>query len=366
MYSIPFLILIAIVLSIYYISARLSWAFGFNKWWTMGGVGAIAIGSFAAMVMIMQGNYTSTVSHIISNITNITIGVMMFTVCTMLVLDLVNIFVKFQPAVWGYIALSLTALVSGYSLWNASNTRVYEVDITLPNLTKPMRIAHISDTHFGHYWGERKARELVDMVKKASVDAVVITGDMFDGRIRLNNDVIKPFTELDVPIYFSEGNHDSYSGSQDIKRLLEQNGIIVLENEKVELNGLQIIGLDYLTQDNESVDNFHGSQSNQTIKGILPTLDIDPSRASILLHHNPVGAKYAAQNGVNLYLAGHTHAGQLFPATLVAEMMFEYNKGLYRYDDNTQVYVSQGTGTFGPPMRLGTHSELTIINLIEK
>ncbi|MFI3317379.1 MAG: hypothetical protein SNF93_07440, partial [Rikenellaceae bacterium] len=87
--------------------------------------------------------------------------------------------------------------------------------------------------------------------------------------------------------------------------------------------------------------------------------------ASILLHHNPVGATYAAENGINLYLAGHTHAGQLFPATLVAGLMFEYNKGLYEYDENMQIYVSQGTGTFGPPMRLGTHSELTIINLFK-
>lgn len=92
-------------------------------------------------------------------------------------------------------------------------------------------------------------------------------------------------------------------------------------------------------------------------------MDIDPTLPSILLHHNPVGAKYAAENGINLYLAGHTHAGQIFPATLVAKMMFEYNKGLYKYDDNMQIYVSQGTGTFGPPMRLGTHSELTILHL---
>lgn len=363
MYSIPFLVLIALVLSIYYLSVRLAWAFGFNKWWTLLGVSVVAIGSFVAMVMIMQGNYTSTLSHIISNITNITIGVIMFGVCAMLLLDLVNIFAKFQPAVWGCIAISLTALVSGYSLWNANNTRVYNVEITLPNLAKPMRIAHISDTHFGHYWSVKKAKELANIVKYERVDAVVITGDMFDGRIRLSDDIIKPFTEIDAPIYFSEGNHDSYSGSSDIKKLLEKNGIIVLENEKVELNGLQIIGLDYLTQDEESFDNFHGSQSKHTIKSILPTMDIDPTLPSILLHHNPVGAKYAAENGINLYLAGHTHAGQIFPATLVAKMMFEYNKGLYKYDDNMQIYVSQGTGTFGPPMRLGTHSELTILHL---
>ncbi|MFR9543638.1 MAG: metallophosphoesterase, partial [Rikenellaceae bacterium] len=255
-----------------------------------------------------------------------------------------------------------TALLSIYSLWNASFTRVYNVDITLPNLVEPLRIAHVSDTHYGHFWGERKAKELAKLIAGEDVDAVVITGDMFDGRVRLSSDVVRPFTELGVPIYFSEGNHDGYSGSRGIKRLLEENGVIVLENEKVEFGGLQIIGLDYLMPDNETF-NLHGSHNSNTIKSILPTLEIDKDRASILLHHNPVGAEYAAENGVNLYLAGHTHAGQLFPATLVAKMMFEYNKGLYEYDENMQIYVSQGTGTFGPPMRLGTHSELTIINL---
>lgn len=287
----------------------------------------------------------------------------MFLVCVTLVVDAVNLFVKIPPRTFGFLTLGLTALLTIYSLWNAGYTRVYHVDITLPNLTHPLRIAHVSDTHFGHYWGKNKAEELAEIIKGEDVDFVVITGDMFDGRARLTADVITPFVELGVPVYFSEGNHDGYSGARDIKRLLTENGISVLANEKVEFKGLQIIGLDYLLPDNNSTDNFHGAMSRETMQSILPTLDIDPNKASVLLHHNPVGATYAAENGINLYLAGHTHAGQLFPATLMASVMFEYNKGLYKYNENMQIYVSQGTGTFGPPMRLGTHSELTIINL---
>lgn len=365
MLSLPLLILVVMIVAIYYLAMRIAWAFGFNKWLTLGVVAVVAIGSVVAMMVIMRGNYTSALSHVVSNATNIIIGALMFAVCITLVLDLVNLFVKIQPYVFGYIALGLTVLLSTYSIWNASHTRVYHRDITLPNLVEPMRIAHLSDTHFGHFWGESTAEKLAELVKRENVDALLITGDMFDGRVRLNADVIKPFTELGVPVYFAEGNHDGYSGSDDIKRLLVDNGIIVLANEKVDFKGLQIVGLDYLLPDKDSADTFHGSLSSETIQSVLPTLDIDPKRASLLMHHNPVGAKYAAENGINLYLAGHTHAGQLFPATLVAELMFEYNKGLYRYDDNMQIYVSQGTGTFGPPMRLGTHSELTILNLIK-
>ncbi|MFI3322402.1 MAG: metallophosphoesterase [Rikenellaceae bacterium] len=363
LHSIPYIVLVAMVLAIYYLSIRIAWAFGLNRWIVITIIGVLTIGAFISMVVIMRSNYTSSLSHFLSNASNILIGVLMFFVSITLVVDLVGIFIKMEPRTFGFVVLGTTTLLSVYSIWNASHTKVYNVDITLPNLAQPLRIAHISDTHFGHFWGERKARKLAGLVEQEGVDALVITGDMFDGRVRLNNDVITPFSKLGLPVYFSEGNHDGYSGSSDIKNLLTENGIIVLANQKAEFKGLQIVGLDYLLPDNHTVDTFHGSHSKNTMQSVLPTLGIDKNRASILLHHNPVGANYAAQNGINLYLAGHTHAGQLFPATLVAKMMFEYNKGLYEYNENMQIYVSQGTGTFGPPMRLGTHSELTILNL---
>ncbi len=175
--------------------------------------------------------------------------------------------------------------------------------------------------------------------------------------------MLAPFKEIKAPIYFVEGNHDGYSGSRDIKNLLAENGIIVLSNEKIEYCGLQIVGLDYLLPDRESVNTFHAPPAGVTMQEVLPTLDINTNKASILLHHNPIGINYAAENGINLYLAGHTHAGQLFPATIIAKWMFPYNKGLYQYNESTQVYVSQGSGTFGPPMRLATQSEVTIIDL---
>jgi len=82
----------------------------------------------------------------------------------------------------------------------------------------------------------------------------------------------------------------------------------------------------------------------------------------VLLHHSPDGIKYANQHGVDLYLAGHTHAGQLFPIKYIAKLIFDYNKGLRDYN-GTKIYVSQGAGTFGPPMRVGTISELTLLKL---
>ncbi|MFR9600472.1 MAG: metallophosphoesterase, partial [Rikenellaceae bacterium] len=205
MYSLPILILVAMALAIYYLSVRLAWAFGVSRWLMMAIIGTLFVGSFVAMMIVMRGNYTSAVSHIVSNASNIIIGVLMFAVCVTLVVDLVGLFVKMQPRTFGFVALGVTALLSIYSLCNASFTRVYNVDITLPNLVEPLRIAHVSDTHYGHFWGERKAKELAKLIAGEDVDAVVITGDMFDGRVRLSSDVVRPFTELGVPVYFSEG-----------------------------------------------------------------------------------------------------------------------------------------------------------------
>ncbi len=362
-YTMPLVVLAIMAFAIYYVSKRLAWVFSLNLTLTTVAVATTMVFCMTAMVMIMRGNYTSGISHIISNTSNIMLGIMMFLVCYMLLVDLIHLVAKFQPLTFGAIVLTLTLATTAYSLYNARNTQVIHQDIDIPNMEKPMRIAQLSDIHLGHYWGKRTLNRIVNQVVAENVDAVVITGDMFDGRVRINQDVLSPFQKITVPIYFVEGNHDGYSGVSDIKRLLSANGIQVLSNQKVEINGLQIVGLDYLMPDKESIDGFHGSLSDVTMQSELPTLNIDKNRPSILLHHNPVGVNYAAENGINLYLAGHTHAGQLFPATLFAAAMFEYNKGLYQYNDHTQVYVSQGSGTFGPPMRLGTESEITILNL---
>jgi predicted MPP superfamily phosphohydrolase len=87
-----------------------------------------------------------------------------------------------------------------------------------------------------------------------------------------------------------------------------------------------------------------------------------PGKPTVLLHHSPDGIQYANQHGVNLYLAGHTHAGQLFPVKYIAHLFFDYNKGLHDFK-GTKMFVSQGVGTFGPPMRVGTKSEIVVITL---
>jgi predicted MPP superfamily phosphohydrolase len=190
---------------------------------------------------------------------------------------------------------------------------------------------------------------------------VFFTGDLLDGKIGLVEESMQPLKDLNAPIYFVEGNHDKYTGVNAIKKYLTDIGVNVLTNEVADWNGLQIIGLNHMIADSTAYD-MHAEQGRLSVRTALETLEFDESKPVILLHHGPAGIKHATNAGVDLYLAGHTHGGQIFPATLVARAIFEYNKGLHRYQD-TYVYVCQGTGTFGPPMRVGTKSEMTILTL---
>lgn len=309
-------------------------------------------------------NSTSSIGNIVFSISAITIGFLLYFLLATIAIDLVNIFVKLQPGLSGIIAFSLAALISIYGLWNATATQVNEINIELSNLQKPIKAAHLTDTHIGHFRGANNLQKLVDKINSEKVDVVFFTGDLMDSKIQLKPESLAPLKNLVSPVYFVEGNHDVYTGTDPIKDYLREMGIVVLTNESKIWNELQIIGLDHMVADNKSVSP-HASSNGPTIQKTLASMKIEKDKPVILLHHSPDGIKYASEYGIDLYLAGHTHGGQLWPITHVANMMFEVNKGLHDFN-GTQVYVSQGTGTFGPPMRVGTESELSILNLIPK
>ena len=309
-------------------------------------------------------NSTSTIGSILFKVSAISIGFLLYFLIATITVDIVNIFTKLQPGIVGLIALSIAILISTYGLWNATNTKIKEVDIQISNLQKPIKAAHLTDTHVGHFRGAKKLQEIVDLINSQNVDIVFFTGDLMDSKIQLKPESIAPLKNLDAPIYFVEGNHDVYTGPDPIKNYLREIGVIVLTNESKNWNNIQIIGLDHMVADSKSTSP-HASSDGPNIKNTLVGIKIDRTTPTILLHHGPDGIKYSKEHGIDLYLAGHTHGGQLWPITHIADLMFEVNKGLHTFGD-TQVYVSQGTGTFGPPMRVGTDSELTILNLLPK
>lgn len=315
----------------------------------------------AGLIVFM--NRTSGFASIIYGSASIITGVLLYLLLSTLAIDLLNLIVNIHPVFHGILVLSITALISIYGIWNAFNLRITERSIELSGLNENIKAIHLSDIHLGHFRGQTFMQKLVDEVNEQNPDVIFITGDLFDGKKQINEDVFSPIKDLRAPIYFVEGNHDIYSGVDRIKTFLKDIGIHVLENEIVSFKGLQIIGLNHMRPDNETYD-MH-TQKGKTIKGVLPFLEINDSQASVLLHHSPDGIKYANENGIDLYLSGHTHAGQLFPGNLIVRLAYKYNRGEYSFKD-LKIIVSEGTGSWGPPMRVGTKSEIIVLNLKKK
>ncbi len=343
-----------------YLARRFNWYFSIENikilYFTLP-----ALSAFMIFGMFPLTNTTSGFGSFVYVTAAITMGVLLYLVLSVLFVDLIGIFTDFNPKAYGISALAITILISTYGIINSWNTKVTQQEIGMKGLKKEIRAMHLSDIHIGHFRGKNFLKKIVDKTNKENVDVVFITGDLFDGRINLSKEELLPLKQLKAPIYFIEGNHDRYTGVSQIKQYLRETGIHVLENELINWNELQIIGLSHMRADSETFD-MHAAGNHSTIKSVLDSLPINKNKPAVLLHHSPDGIKYANQHGVDLYLAGHTHAGQLFPIKYIANLIFAYNEGLHNFN-GTKIFVSQGTGTFGPPMRVGTISELAVLTL---
>ena len=344
-----------------YLPYRIGWYFNIESRWILN-ILSIGITLFMIAGIVTTSNAMSNIGSLIYRTAAITLGMMLYLLISVLLVDLLRIFTNWTPQIYGLISLSISIMISLYGIWNSTNLKTSQIDIPIPGLIKGIRAIHLSDIHIGHFRGKAFLQKIVDQTNKLKPDVVFLTGDLFDGRIRLKEESIQPLKQIEVPVFFVEGNHDIYTGVNKIKSLLRKNGIKVLENEVVNWDNLQIIGLNHMAADHNTV-NMHASNDGPTIKKVLDNLPIVEEEPSILLHHSPDGIQYASDKGVDLYLSGHTHAGQLFPINYISEWLFPYNRGLHSYN-GTKIFVSEGAGTFGPPMRVATKSEITIVKLM--
>jgi predicted MPP superfamily phosphohydrolase len=231
----------------------------------------------------------------------------------------------------------------------------------LPASMNGLKIVQISDVHIGPTLGHDWLAGIVARINALAPDAVVITGDLVDGSVEELRAHTAPLADLKAPlgVFFVTGNHEYYSGADAWIAELRRLGVRVLRNERVELRRgedvLDLIGIDDATA--HQFGRGHGADLQRAIAGR------DDGRESILLAHQPKQAAEAAGHGVGLVLSGHTHGGQIWPFTFLVRLQQPYNAGLYR-DRDTQIYVSRGTGYWGPPMRLGAPAEITQLELV--
>jgi predicted MPP superfamily phosphohydrolase len=248
------------------------------------------------------------------------------------------------------------ALLAGvYAIVNASWTRVHRITVKLPNLPDAWRgrvAALVSDMHLGHVRNVGFMRRVVHMLQRVKPDIVFVTGDMYDGTMVDVDKVAQPWSEFAAPLgtYFVLGNHEEFTGHDKYLRAVQRVGLRVLDSQKIDIDGLQIIGIHF-------IDAANPARFRASLQGAA----LDPTRPSILLSHAPDHLAIPEEEGVSLQLSGHTHGGQFPPFSWMTTRVYgKYVHGLQLFG-KMQVFTNWGAGTWGPPMRLGTQSEIVLI-----
>jgi len=260
------------------------------------------------------------------------------------------------------IILILTAL--GLTIWgvrNAFNPRVKNISVKIKNLPVSWQgktAVHISDVHLGHIYNSDFLEKIVDKINAVDPEIIFITGDLFDGmEYREIDSSTESLNKLKAKnIFMVTGNHENYLGIEETKKALENNPRIkILENELLDLDGLKLIGLNYPKREGLG---FNFEEVFKKLK------DYNPEEANILLYHEPKNIQEAKELGVKLQLSGHTHKGQSFPFNFITHWMYHgYDYGLFTLGDYN-IYITNGVGTWGPPMRTGNRPEIVSINFL--
>ncbi|MEU0660101.1 metallophosphoesterase [Streptomyces lavendulocolor] len=238
--------------------------------------------------------------------------------------------------------------------------RVKRVTVPLAKLARGAhgyRIAVVSDIHLGPILGRAHTRRIVDAINATQPDLVAVVGDMVDGSVEDLGRAAEPLAELRARdgSFFVTGNHEYFSGAEEWVDHVRELGMRPLRNERVEIAGFDLAGVNDVAG-----ENYGDGPDFAAALG-----DRDRARAAVLLAHQPVVIHDAVEHGVDLQLSGHTHGGQLWPGNFLAELANPTVAGLERYGD-TQLYVSRGAGAWGPPVRVGAPSDITVVELASK
>ena len=271
----------------------------------------------------------------------------------------------------GFLLRGIAAIVGfgaltagGWGIFQArgpiSTRRVKVALRRLPESMRGLTLAQISDLHVGPTIGRDFVADVVARTNALRADAIVLTGDIVDGSVEKLREAIAPLADLQAPlgVFFVTGNHEYYSGADAWLAELARMGIRPLRNERVELrrgdDAIDLAGVDDYSAHGFGGD--HGPDLPRALAGR------DATRALVLLAHQPRAFPEAARLGVGLQLSGHTHGGQIWPWSWLVKLQQPYVAGLHRLGE-AQIYVSCGTGYWGPPMRVGAPPEITQLTL---
>lgn len=264
------------------------------------------------------------------------------------------IFPTLKHGVW--LALSATTILLIYGYVNYRHPRVEHATVpTTKHIEgESYRIVMISDIHLGHGTTKRDLERYVELINRQRGDVVFIVGDLIDNSILpvVREDMCRLFSHIEARdgIYMVAGNHEYISGIDACIKYLNSTNIKLLRDSITTLpSGIQLVGRD-----------DRSNRGRATLDSLMRGVDV--SRPTIVLDHQPYAIDECVAANVDIYLAGHTHRGQVWPLNWVTDAMYAQSHGYKRWQES-HVIVSSGLSLWGPPFRIGTHSDLYVIEI---
>lgn len=261
------------------------------------------------------------------------------------------------------ISLILCIIIAIYGMFEAVGIRIERVKIKthkIPEKIGRLKIVQISDVHLGLMVGEARLKRILKQVQLVNPDILVSTGDLVDGQTDDISDLKKMFVRVRTKYgkFAVTGNHEFYAGITRARHFMKNAGFTVLHGDGLTVSGLlNIVGVD------DTAARRYGLGMGVSEKALLAQLPFE--KFTLLLKHRPVVDKDAL-GLFDLQLSGHTHKGQIFPFNLITMLFYPARTGLNRLEKNAWLYVSRGSGTWGPPIRFMSPPEVAVIELIHE
>lgn len=258
------------------------------------------------------------------------------------------------------IGMTTLIVVAGYI--NARTPIIRNLDLHIDKEVpgdKNLRIVMASDIHMGTLIARNKTNKLVNSINQLKPDIILFAGDIVDEdltpviKYNLGSNLLQ--LQAKSGVFAIPGNHEYIGGAEPAIRYLKDHGITMLRDSVVLVdNRFWLVG-----RDDRDKPRFSGKNRKELETVMEP---VDRSLPVILMDHQPFHLEKSAALGVDLQLSGHTHHGQLWPLNYITSAIYQVSTG-YTKIDRMHIYVSSGFGTWGPPIRLGSHSEIVVINL---
>ncbi len=327
--------------------------------------GLVILLSFSFMVSNILSRFApGTVTRTVYYYAAMWLGTVHFLFLAAVFLSLFSLIVDALSGVvspWIALIFFMGALgLNGFALYNGFQIHPKHLVVRLPNLPDHWagkKIAFFADSHFGNIHREETAEDIVSLIGAENPALILMGGDFFDGPPIDPHLVTKPFQKLTtrIPTYFVSGNHEEYGDTIGFLRSLQSAGFHIINDKRVELDGLQIVGLDFVT-----------TRTPEATEMVMMHLMVNHNLPTIVLKHIPRNIGQLVDGGADLTLHGHTHEGQMWPFSWVTWFVYKgYDFGLKSYGD-ALVYTTSGAGSWGPPQRFGTAQEVVFFTLERK